>query len=152
MFLATPAAEVFPVFSRDGRWIAYLSNETGRPEVYVRPFPGPGGKWEISTEGGSYAFWSRDGRELFFMTLDQHIMAVRFTVKGDSFVADKPRLWSEAQVQVTQAGNQPLDLAPDGKRFAVLPRFTAAEAKGNVHVTFLLNFFDEVRRRIPEAK
>ena len=152
VLLATPAIEVQPIFSHDGRWIAYVSTETGKPEVYVRPFPGPG-KRQISSGGGSYPFWSRNGRDLFFMTQDQHIMVVPFSVNGESFVNEKPRLWSEVRVGVTPPGDNPLTFAPDDKRFAVFPNATLNDEKqGNLHVTFLLNFFDEVRRRIPEAK
>ena len=55
-----------PVFSPDGHWLAYISDESGRPEIYVKPYPGPGGKWLISTEGGTEPAWNRNGRELFF--------------------------------------------------------------------------------------
>src|SRR5438105_14911572 len=66
-FLATPSDELAAMFSPDGRWIAYRSNESGRNEVYVRPFPGGrGGKWQISTGGGLYGIWSNNGRELFY--------------------------------------------------------------------------------------
>ena len=83
MFLKTPASEGTASFSPDGRWIAYTSDESGRFEVYVRPFQGSGGgKWQISTGGGAYSFWSRDGRELYFMTLDNHIMVADYTAKG----------------------------------------------------------------------
>jgi Tol biopolymer transport system component len=151
-FLRTPANELRPAFSPDGRWIAYTSDESGRYEIYVRAFPGPGGKWQISTTGGNPPMWSRDGRELFFETLDNRIMVADYTAKGDSFVAGKPRLWSETQIRGTGAVVN-LDLAPDGKRFAVFPMpDPKAEEKGSVHVTFLLNFFDEVTRRIPVAR
>jgi len=151
LFLRTPFAEVAPVFSHDGRWIAYFSEESGKREVYVRPFPGPGGKWQISTDGGAYPVWSRNGRELFYETPDSFIMVAEFTTKGDSFAAGKPRLWS--QTQIFDTGNVHADLAPDGKRFAVFPRReTAGEDKTALHVTFLLNFFDELRRRVPAGK
>jgi len=141
VFLKTPANEGASVFSPDGRWIAYSSDESGRYEVYVRPFQSsPGGKWQISTGGGAYSFWSRDGRELYFMTLDQHITVVDYTAKGDSFEAGKPRVWSETPIRVTPSGFPALDLAPDGKRFAVLPMSEVAAEKDSVHVTFLLNF------------
>ncbi|MDA2928667.1 hypothetical protein MYX84_01780 [Acidobacteria bacterium AH-259-O06] len=66
LFLRTRFVEVYPEFSRDGRWIAYMSNESGRMEIYVRPFPGPGGKWQISSEGDGLPRRSPDGRELFY--------------------------------------------------------------------------------------
>jgi eukaryotic-like serine/threonine-protein kinase len=148
LFLRTPFDEYDPAFSPDGRWIAYTSRESGPNEVYVRPFPGPGGKWQISTGGGANAMWSRDGRELFYESPDNHIMAATYTATADSFAADKPRPWSNTQIFEPVALRWNLDLAPDGKRFAVIPRPEAAsEQKGSVHVTVLLNFFDELRRR-----
>jgi dipeptidyl aminopeptidase/acylaminoacyl peptidase len=72
----TPFDETQAQFSPDGRWIAYASNETGRYEIYVRSFPGPGGKWQVSTEGGIYPRWRRDGKELFYVAFDNHLMAV----------------------------------------------------------------------------
>ncbi|MCX6602345.1 MAG: hypothetical protein NTV52_01980, partial [Acidobacteria bacterium] len=66
LFLGTPFLEVYPEFSPDGRWLAYASNESGTQELYVRPYPGPGGRWQVSTEGGRFPQWSKDGRELFF--------------------------------------------------------------------------------------
>jgi serine/threonine-protein kinase len=152
LFLRTPANESLPAFSTDGRWIAYRSDESGSFETYVRPFPGPGGKWQISTGGGQFPIWSRNGRELFYETPDNHIMVVDYTASGDSFTAGKPRLWSDKQIRATGAVLN-YDLAPDGKRFAVFPMpDTTAEEKGNVHVTFLLNFFDELRRKVPVDK
>ena len=98
VFLQTPADERHPSFSPDGRWMAYASDESGTFQVYVRAFPDKGGKWQISNSGGMYPMWSRNGHELFFETLDNHIMVAAYTVKGDSFVADKPRVWSEKQI------------------------------------------------------
>ena len=148
-FLRTPANENVPMFSPDGRWIAYRSDESRMDEIYVRPFPGgQGGKWQISTGGGLYAMWSNNGRELFYETADHRIMVVDYTVSGDSFVPGKPRLWSETQIFYSGVSN--LALAPDGKRFAVFPMPEAAGPdRGSVHVTFLQNFLDELRRQIP---
>jgi len=94
-FLRTPAAELGPAFSPDGRWIAYRSNESGSDEIYVRPFPGPGGKWQVSTVGGSSPFWSRNGRELFYEASDRRIMVLEYTVEGNSFMPGTPRVWSD---------------------------------------------------------
>jgi len=152
LFLRTPSDEQEPAFSPDGRWIAYASSESG--ELYVRPFlggtPSGSGKWQISTGGGLHPIWSRDGRELFYETPDNRIMAATYTAKGDSFAPDRPRLWSNTQIMdLFGTGISNLDLSPDGKRFAVIP---TAEQKGSVHVTVLLNFFDELRRRVPAGK
>jgi Tol biopolymer transport system component len=65
-FVQTPFSERDPRFSSDGRWIAYTSDESGRDEVYVQTFPGPGGKWQVSTEGGYGAVWAKNERELFY--------------------------------------------------------------------------------------
>jgi Tol biopolymer transport system component/DNA-binding winged helix-turn-helix (wHTH) protein len=154
-FLQTPfnpaaPSRSAPAFSPDGRWLAYCSAESGQHEVYVVPFPGPGGKWRISTGGGKFPMWSRKGMDLFYQDLDSNkIMVTSYKDSGDSFVAAKPRAWS---------GKHPLDLgqlqsydvAPDGKRFAaVLYADGIAEPKPVTHLTFLLNFFDELRRRAP---
>jgi Tol biopolymer transport system component len=159
LFLRTRFNQSEPAFSPDGNWVAYKSNESGRDEVYVRPFPGGSpsgsGKWQISTGGGRYPIWSRSGRELIYKTLtpDNRIMVGAYTAKGDSFVPDKPRPWSNTQIFEPYLGLWNLDLAPDGKRFAVFPRPEAtSEHKGSVHVTVLLNFFDELRRRVPVGK
>ena len=148
VFLQTQADERFPSFSPDGRWLAYSSNESGMYQIYVRAFPDKGGKWQISNSGGAYPMWSHSGHELFFETLDNHIMAATYAVKGDSFVADKPRLWSDKQLAGMVNASRNLDLAPDGKRIvALMPVETAEGQKAQNHVIFLENFFDEVRRR-----
>jgi serine/threonine protein kinase len=150
-FLQSPADKRVPMFSPDGKWIAYRSNESGRIEVYVQSFPaGRGGKSLVSTGGGLYGVWSQNGRELFYETPDNRIMVVDYSVTGDTFVAGKPRLWSEQRL--SYLGNSNLALAPDG-RFAVFPMPDAASSeKGTVHVTFLQNFLDELRRRIPAGR
>ena len=95
-----------PPFSPDGRWLAYASDESGTFQIYVRAFPDKGGKWQISNGGGGYPMWSRTGHDLFFETPDNHIMAAAYTVKGDSFVADKPRMWSEKQIGGSVNGSE----------------------------------------------
>jgi serine/threonine protein kinase len=153
VFLQTPANEAFPSFSPDGRWMAHMSDESGTNQVYVRAFPDKGGKWQISNSGGIWPMWSRNGRELFFETLDNYIMAATYAVKGDSFVADKPRLWSEKQLGMARLGKRNVHLAPDGKRVvALMPVETAEGQKAQNHVTFLMNFSDEVRRKVPVGK
>jgi serine/threonine-protein kinase len=156
-FLQTPFNETRPALSPDGRWISYTSNESGANEVYVRPFPPAqaGGKWQISTggtgAGAGSSIWSRNGREMFYVGPGSRIMVVDYMTRGNTFVASKPRPWSPARL--LGVGFTNLDLAPDGKHFAVFPMpETATEEKTTVHVTFLLNFFDEVRRRLPAGK
>jgi hypothetical protein len=156
-FLRTPGFATEPVFaqpafSSDGHWLAFALGETGRSEVYVRPFPGPGGRWRISAGGGGFPIWSPNGHELFFLGADQRIMVVDHTAKGDNFVAGKPRAWSEKRVLQKEGGGPfpPYALAPDGKRFAVLlyPDATVEQQRAT-QLTFLLNFFGELRRRVP---
>jgi Tol biopolymer transport system component len=152
VFLQTPAMEMYPSFSPDGRWMAYASNESGTFQVYVRAFPDKGGKWQISNSGGAYPMWSRNGHDLFFEALDNHIMVAAYTEKGDSFVADNPREWSEKQIGGA-IGAKNVDLAADGKRIiALMPVETAEAQKGQSHVIFLENFFDELRHKVPAAK
>jgi Tol biopolymer transport system component len=153
IFLQTPADERAPSFSPDGRWMAYSSSESGIFQVYVRAFPDKGGKWQISNSGGSYPMWSRTGQELLFEALDNHIMAAAYTVKGDSFEADKPRAWSEKQIGGSVNTVKNIDLAPDGKRIvALMPVETAGAQKAQNQVTFLENFSDELRRKVPIGK
>jgi serine/threonine-protein kinase len=151
VFLNTPANEVEPMFSPDGRWIAYFSNESGQFEVFVRPFAGPGGKSQISTAGGIQPAWSRTRRELFYVAPDNRIMVVSYTVEGDSFKADKPRLWSEQAVAPRRASSVWFDLHPDGDRIAAAVSTGQAEEKLD-KVTFIFNFFDELRRIAPPSK
>ena len=149
-FLSSPFIEQSPAFSPDGRWLAYHSTESGSSEVYVRPFPGPGGKWQVST-GGYIPKWSRNGKELFYRTLDSKIMVVTYTTSGDSFHADKPQLWSPGQF--TDRGlNYNFDLHPDGKRFAVLKTPGTEHAAAVNKVNFIFNFFDELRSKLPPGK
>src|SRR6185436_12404072 len=74
-FLRTRFTEVGGKFSPDGRWIAYISDESGQYEGYVRPYPGPGGKWQVSTQGGGEMIWSRDGKELFYRNGNKWMVA-----------------------------------------------------------------------------
>jgi Tol biopolymer transport system component len=151
-FLRTPANELYPAFSPDGRWIAYRSMESGNSEIYVRAFPDKGGKWLISNSGGVVPVWSRNAAELFYRTSEQQIMVVPYTTKEDSFLAGKPRLWSEKRLAET-ATSQNLDITPDGKRFAVLMPAAQQEDRGApTHLIFLMNFFDEIRRKVPPGK
>src|SRR5262249_21770281 len=75
LFLKTPFDERNGQFSPDGKWIVYQSNESGRFEIYVQPFPGPGGKFQISTNGGAQPRWNKNGKEIFYVSLDSKMMA-----------------------------------------------------------------------------
>jgi Tol biopolymer transport system component/tRNA A-37 threonylcarbamoyl transferase component Bud32 len=134
-------------FSPDGRWAAYQSFESGKEEAYVRSFPGLGGKWQVSTGGGGRVWWLPNGRELLYATPDRRIKVVEYSARSDSFAAGQPRLWSQKVVPAFLG-----DLMPDGKRFAVLVPSAQGDIKPPDHVVFLLNFFDELRRKVPVGK
>jgi serine/threonine-protein kinase len=148
-FAATPANEIQPAFSPDGRWLAFASDEAGVYEVYVRPSRANagGGKWQISSGGGKTAVWSRAGKKLFFENQNRQIMVTRYEVNSQSFMAGKPGLWAD-EVLAAPTLDANFDVAPDGARVgALVPRTAAEEKKPSQHLTFLLNFFDELRRR-----
>jgi serine/threonine-protein kinase len=141
-FVATPAMEGVPMFSPDGRWIAYFSNESNVDEIYVRPFPGPGGKSQISNGGGLFPKWSRTGNELFFKGLDDRIMVAGYSIRGDTFVPGAVRVWSPTPIFSYSVLNM-WDLTPDGKRIAAaIPQ---RDAGADTHLTFLLNFLDGLK-------
>jgi serine/threonine-protein kinase len=146
-FLASPAVESNAMFSPDGKWIAYQSNESGRIEVYVRPFPGPGGRWQISTEGGSLPVWSRTRQELFYAAPDEHLMVVSYAIDGDAFRNERPRAWSERPFLARPGSWVPFALHPDGDRFALAAAETPAATPDKL--VFISNFFDELRRLAP---
>ncbi|SPE37377.1 Serine/threonine protein kinase [Candidatus Sulfopaludibacter sp. SbA6] len=152
LFLGTPGSDIDPAFSPDGRWMAYASDESGSFQVYVRPSGAPvgsGGKWQISTTPGRFPIWSPNRKELFFESLDGHIQVADYTVSGEAFVPGRPRQWCDTPIS-TSGNFANLDLAPDGKRFVVFPLPEGGGAdKTSLHVTFLLNFFDELRRKMP---
>lgn len=153
-FLQTQFNEQEPSLSPDGRWLAYASDESGTHQIYVRSFPDKGRRWQISNSGGVYPVFSRDGRQLFFRTEDSRmIMVASYTANGDSFVAGRPRVWSETLLVDAGLTGSNFDVAPDGMRIvAVMPEQRPEEPNGQDHVVLLLNFFDELRRRAPAGK
>ena len=147
-FLSGAEVEVDAAFSPDGKFLAYVSTELGPNELFVRPFPGPGGKRKVSIGGGKFPAWSRTAPQLLFFGFDDRIMVVDYTTDGGAFLSGTPRPWSPTQI-LRDGVRQNFDLAPDGTRVVVFPRPTGTLDEGPLHATFLLNFFDEVRRRIP---
>jgi eukaryotic-like serine/threonine-protein kinase len=129
-----------PRFSPDGRWLAYTSDTTGRLEIYVQPFPGPGKKWQISTDGGEEMRWAPNGKELFYR-IGNKMMAVDITTEP-VFAAAKPRLLFERQFSA-----RGFEVSPDGRRFlmvqAVEPELPATQ------INLVLNWFEELKRRVP---
>ena len=143
VLLQTRFLESFPRFSPDGKWFAYMSDESGRREIYVRPFPGPGGKVQISTGGGTRPAWHPNGREIFYQLRNQWY-AVDVSPSPE-FKAGRPRLLFEGPyISIPGFG---WALAPDGERFLVLEN--TEQFKARTDLTVLTHFFDELRRRVP---
>jgi len=128
-----------PVFSPDGRFLAYQSDESGRPEIYVRAFP-PGPKWPISTNGGWYPVWSSDGTEIFYEE-DDAMMAVKVETSPEFRASAPMRLFDGF---ITGGFTRGGDVSPDGERFAVNRR---SELRAEIHV--VLNWFEELERIAP---
>ncbi len=141
-FLKTPFDELDARFSPDGRWLAYQSDESGRIEVYVQPFPGPGMKWRVSAEGGASPRWSRDGRELFYY-YGNKMMAVDVKT-GPTFVAESPRLLFEGPF------NYRYDVSPDGRRFLMIQPVEPPQPA--TRIDLVLNGFDELKRLAPAGR
>jgi len=113
-------AEYSPELSPDGRWLAYVSNETGRYEVLVTPFPDRRGQWQISADGGSQPRWSHSGRELFFLSDDGYMMAADIAAGPGFRVAAKRRLFSTAMYVGLNFVNRNYDITSDDRRFLML--------------------------------
>lgn len=141
--IQTPFDKYWPQFSPDGRWIAYFSNESGRNQVYVQPYPGPGGKWQVSTDGGYFQRWARSGRELFYRNGDK-IMAVDVQT-SPTFRSGTPQVLWEGRYE----GGPNWDVAPDGKRFLMIKGAGDQSAPGQMQV--VTEWFDELRRRVPSG-
>jgi Tol biopolymer transport system component/predicted Ser/Thr protein kinase len=145
-FLRTPFNESASRFSPDGRWLAYTSDESSRFEIYVQPYPGPGGKWQISTEGGTEPAWNRNGRELFYRSGDK-MMAVDIATQP-TFTVGKPRMLFERQYVPTPATLPNYDVSPDGQRFLMLKPAEQAQA-APTQINVVLNWLEELKRRVP---
>ena len=140
-FLATSSDEGVPRFSPDGRWIAYNSNESGQNEVYVQPFPGPGGKHLISTDGGVSPLWSRNGRELFYVNEDK-LMVVDMAPTTTAFVVSKPRVLFEGRYVSDPTAAGTLDISLDGQRFLRIQPTEPEPPTNQIHV--VMNWLAEL--------
>jgi Tol biopolymer transport system component len=128
-------------FSPDGKWVAYESNETGRNEIYVVPYPGPGGKSQVSSDGGTQPRWNRNGREMFFRS-GAKMIAVDVETGAVFRAGAPPMLFEKASTDY--------DVAPDARRFLMLKPAAAAADTSQLHV--IVNWFDDLRRRVPLEK
>ncbi len=146
-FLQTRFNESAPRFSPDSHLLAYVSDESGRYEVYVQPYPGPGGKWQISTEGGTEPVWNRNGRELFFRSGDK-MMAVDIATQP-RFSAGRPRVLFEGPYIPTPYTFPNYDVSPDGQRFLMLK---PSDQGAPTQIIVVLNWFEDLKRRVPTAR
>jgi len=141
-FLQTRFNEIAPRFSPDGHSLAYASDESGRYEIYVQPYPGPGRKWQISTEGGTEPVWARNG-ELFYRSGDKFMVVE--TKTQPTFVAEKPKVLFEGPYATYQT-MPAYDVTPDGQRFLLTKTDQNQE---QIHV--VLNWFEELKQKAPSG-
>jgi hypothetical protein len=150
VLVATETADVDSMISPDGHWVAYATNvNRAGYQVFVRPFPpgAPGGQVQVSVVSGRYPMWSRTSKELFYVTTEGRIHVVPYALNGQSFVPGKARQWSEQAIQLVGV-TWPIDIAPNGKSFAASLAVPETAVKTNLHLTFLVNLLDELKRRI----
>lgn len=148
-FTQTPFTELFGEISPDGRWLAYHSTESGRSEVYVRPFPSGSGKWPVSTDGGVYVRWRRDGKELFYVNnisgfSGSPLMAVSIQTDGSTFRAGIPKVLFDTHLSAgTRHPGGPANsfaVAPDGQRFLLPMTAGSAREPAPSTITVVLNW------------
>ena len=151
-FLNSRAGEAGPELSPDGRWLAYTSNETGRLEVYVRPFPGPGGKWLISQEGGREPLWARSGKQLYYRSLDgKEVWAVDFQA-GAGFSASKPRLLLKLTERMgVGVPIRGWDVSLDGQRFLMV-KPEDVKPTSVTELVLVVNWIEDLKRLAPAGK
>jgi len=147
-FLSTPFNEYDPRLSPDGKWLAYTSDESERNEVYVQPFPGRGGRWQISSEGGDSPVWSRNGKEIFFRN-GPKLMAASVTA-SPGFTAAPARVLFETPYAENPRREAQYDVFPDGQRFLMLKGVITASGGTQYHV--VTNWAEELKRLAPAGK
>jgi serine/threonine-protein kinase len=136
----TSYSEWNPHLSRDGRWLAYTSRESGRAEIYVRPFPKLDGKWKISIDGGTEPVWSRDGRELFYRNNSK--MMVVNVAAGAAFSAGVPQVLFEGRYQFSGTAVSGYDVSPDGKSFLMVQPAESVQPASQISI--VLNWSQEL--------
>jgi serine/threonine-protein kinase len=144
-FLATPFVEGAPMFAPDGRAIAYVANETGRNEIYIRPFPGPGERLAISNQGGSEPFWPPNGRELFYRNGDA-MMAVDVST-NPTLKAGTPRQLFEKHYEPSLGLFANYSVTADGQRFVMVKRLDEGQSPTQVDVA--INWFEQLKPKSP---
>jgi serine/threonine-protein kinase len=151
-FLATRFDELAASFSRDGRWLAYVSDDSGEQQVYVQPYPGTGRPIPISTDGGEGPMWSHDGRELFYFrrqgTAAGQLMVVDVRTQP-TFTASIPRVLFQGPYVAQQNGNPNYDVFRDGQRFVMIQHANAPTDTSAPPLTAVLNWFEELKRLVP---
>ncbi|HEX4945602.1 MAG TPA: hypothetical protein VFZ34_02915, partial [Blastocatellia bacterium] len=141
LFWQTPFSETQGRFSPDGRWIAYTSNDQERIEVYVQTFPASGGKWQISTSGGSQPWWRSDGKELYYLSNDGKLMAVEVK-PGGSFEAGASRALFDLAPSRAIGGGSSYAVTAAGDRFLFV---TAREEAASLQFTVVTNWTTEAK-------
>ena len=149
MFLNGKSTETYPEFSPDGRWIAYSSDESKRAEVYVRPFPGPGMKLQISNGGGTEPLWARNGKQLFYRWQDQ--VWVVDVQTGPALSPGKPRKLFEKSGYGRAGPMRDWDLSLDGQRFLMV-KLDQRKSTPVSEMTLVQNWFEELKRLLPSEK
>jgi eukaryotic-like serine/threonine-protein kinase len=151
--VATAANELTAEVSPDGRWMAYDSDESGRFEVYVRPFPntGEGGRWQISSGGGRQALWSHDGRELFYRDFDGALMSVAVTLTPTFAPGPVTKLFQRPEYLGAGArgGGRTYDVTPDDRRFIMIKERPATATGDGPKLVVVLDWFAELERLAP---
>lgn len=137
-FLNSEANEGGASFSPDGKWLAYVSDESGRNEVYIVPFPKRNGRWQVSTEGGRAPRWRRDGKELFYLSRANKLMAVKIREINTTLAIGSPQALFQTHPPPSLWPGRTFDVTPDGKRFIVVTRL--ATPAGAEPVTLLVNW------------
>jgi serine/threonine-protein kinase len=141
--LKTPAYEGSARFSPDGKWIAYSSNESGQMEVFVRPYPAPDRKWQVSTQGGTQPVWNPNGKELFYRNSNK-MMSVEVSAGADLRLS-QPRVLFDRQYAFGSGITIPnYDVSPDGQRFAMIK-----DESSGTHLNVVLNWLRELQERVP---
>jgi serine/threonine-protein kinase len=143
--VTTPAQEMSPAVSPDDRWLAYSSDESGKPEVYVRPFPDVAiARWQVSVSGGTAPVWARSGRELFYVNGRQELVSVELA-PGSGAAAGRPQVIIPAGQNVFSGNTSVYDVTPDGRRFVVM---RPAPGEAEPELVVVQNWFEELKARV----